>query len=104
MSDIFDEVDEDLRADRARKLMQKYGGLLLAAAVLVVVGVGGYQAWQYREARETARVADIFLAAMRIADGPPGTDRQAAAGRVRRGRSTRAMPATARSPACASRR
>ncbi len=46
LSDIFDEVDEDLRADRARKLLQKYGGLLVGAAVLVVIGVGGFKAWQ----------------------------------------------------------
>lgn len=70
MSDIFDEVDEDLRAERARKLMTRYGGVLVAAAVCVVVAVGGWKAWQAHTARETARVAEIYLSAMRAADGP----------------------------------
>ena len=36
MSDIFAEVDEDLRADRAQKMLKKYGGLLAGAAVVAV--------------------------------------------------------------------
>jgi len=44
------------------KLLQKYGGLLVTAAVAVVLAVGGWQAWRYYEARETARVAQNYLA------------------------------------------
>ncbi|MCW3477026.1 tetratricopeptide repeat protein [Limobrevibacterium gyesilva] len=78
MSDIFDEVSEDLRAERTRKLLRRYAGPLIAAGVLVVAGAGGWQAWKYYEAREAAHVGQSFLAAMRIADGPAGADRQAA--------------------------
>ncbi len=67
MSDIFAEVDEDLRADRAQKMLKKYGGLLAGAAVVVVLGVGAWQAWRSYDARETARVAGIFLEASRAA-------------------------------------
>ncbi len=77
VSDIFDEIDEDLRADRARKLAQRYGGLVVAAALLVVAAVGGFEAWKWYRNRELARVADIYLTAMRASDGSPGTDRQA---------------------------
>lgn len=72
MPDIFDEVEEDLRADRARKLLQRYGGLLIAAAVLVVIGVAGYEAWSQYQAREASKQATVFLAAQRLADGPKG--------------------------------
>ena len=74
MSDIFDEVSEDLRADRTRKLLQRYAGVLVAAALLVVAAVGGRTWWRDHQARENARVADIYLAAMRTA----GTDKPAA--------------------------
>ena len=50
MPDIFDEVNEDLRADRARTLLRRYGGLLAAGALLVVAGAGGWQVWQRHEA------------------------------------------------------
>jgi hypothetical protein len=77
--DIFDEVDEDLRADRARKMLQRYGGLLVFAAVLVVAGAGGWQAWKSHEAKQTAKVAQEFLTALDSAAGPPGDGRTAAA-------------------------
>ena len=70
MPDIFDEVDEDLRADRARKLLQQYGGMIVAAALAVVVGAGAWQGWRWYDARETDRVAAIYIAALRQADGP----------------------------------
>ena len=79
MPDIFDEVDEDLRAERARKLLQRYGGLMVLAAVLVVAAAGGWQAWKWHEAKQTARVAQVFLTALDQAAGPPGDGRTAAA-------------------------
>lgn len=68
VSDIFDEVDEDLRADRTKQLLQRYGWLLVLAAVLVIAASGAWQGWKYYQARETARVSAIYLAAMRDAD------------------------------------
>ena len=78
MPDIFDEVDEDLRAERMRKLLQRYGGLLVLAMALVVAGVGGWQAWKLHEARVNAGVAREFLTALDGAAGPPGDARRAA--------------------------
>ena len=78
MSDIFDEVDEELRADKMRKLLQRYGGLLVAGAVLMTAAVGGWEAWKAYSARETARVAELYIAAAKIADAPAGSDRTAA--------------------------
>lgn len=80
MPDIFDEVAEDLRADRARKMLQRYGGMLIAAAVLVVIAVAGYEAWSQYQARETAKQATAFLTAQRLADGPQGTRAEALPG------------------------
>lgn len=70
MPDIFDEVEEDLRADRARNLLRRYGGAMAAALLLVLVGVGAYEGWNRWRARDTARVATDYIGAMTVADGP----------------------------------
>ncbi len=84
VADIFDEVKEDLRAERAQAMLRRYGAALLVVAVLVIGAVGGWQAWQWVESRRDARAASLYLAAMRDADGiPPAGDaakRTAAAG------------------------
>lgn len=68
--DIFDEVAEDLRAERNRNLLKRYGGLLIAAAVLVIAGVGAYEGWRRYSTGEADKQAAIFLDAQRLADGP----------------------------------
>ena len=40
MADIFDEVNEDLRAERAKQFALRYGWIVALAAVLFVAGVG----------------------------------------------------------------
>lgn len=46
MPDVFDEVEEDLRRDRAERLWKKYGPYLMAAAVALVAATGAYSFWQ----------------------------------------------------------
>src|SRR5947209_6292457 len=70
VADIFDEVSEDLRADRARQLLQRYGYLLIVAAVLVVAGVGGWKWWQAKQRTEQEAVAAAYLNASREASTP----------------------------------
>jgi hypothetical protein len=65
--DIFDEVNEDLRAERAQQLLRRYGGLLVALLVLAIAGVGGWQAWRWYASRESAKVAEVYFAAQRSA-------------------------------------
>lgn len=68
VSDIFAEVDEELRADKAQQMLKKYGAVLIAAAVVVVLAVAGWQAWRAWSAREAARVAGLFLDGMKAAE------------------------------------
>ena len=70
VTDIFDEVSEDLRADRARLLAKRYGWVLVLTAVLIVAGVGGWQAWRWNQIKQADAVATSFLNAMRDAGGP----------------------------------
>ncbi len=67
MVDIFDEVEEDLRAERAQALLKRYGGLLIAAALLVIGAAGGWEAWRWWQAKRDMAAASAFLAAMSTA-------------------------------------
>ncbi len=62
MADIFDEVAEDLRAERARRVWKRYGTAIGAFALAVVLGVGGWQGWRWYDGRQAQAVAASFLA------------------------------------------
>ena len=67
MVDIFDEVEEDLRAERAQALLKRYAGLLVALALLTIGAAGGWQAWRWWQAKRDAAAGTAFLAAMTTA-------------------------------------
>jgi len=68
MSDIFREVDEDLRHEQYKKLWDRFGAYVIALAVLIVVGVGGYKAWEWWERSQAAATGDRFLAALELSE------------------------------------
>ena len=78
MPDIFDEVEEDLRAERAKRLAQRWGGLALGVALVAVAAVGGWQGWHWYEGRNAAQAAETFLTLNRAAERP-GADLAAVA-------------------------
>jgi hypothetical protein len=79
--DIFDEIDEDLRAERAQRLLKRYGGVIVAIALLIVAAAGGWQAWRWWEGRRDVGAAAAYLTAMSTADrlGPEATAARAEA-------------------------
>ena len=72
MPDIFDEVSEDLRAEKAQLLFKRYGWAIAALAVAVVIAAGAWQGWLYYQKKQDAAASDAFLAAMRQAAQPLG--------------------------------
>lgn len=73
MPDIFDEVDQDLRAERARDLLRRYWIFAVAAMVLIVLGIASWEGWQWRQGRLSERAATDFIAAAAFADALPPT-------------------------------
>lgn len=47
MSDVFREVDEDLRNEQLTNLWRRFGALAIGAALLVVAGVAGFKGWTW---------------------------------------------------------
>jgi hypothetical protein len=46
VSDIFREIDEELRRDNFLKLWQRYGRYVIGVVVVVLLAVGGFVAWR----------------------------------------------------------
>lgn len=73
MSDIFREVDEDLRSEQYLKLWDRYGRLLIGAAVGIIVATAVWQAWTWWETRKNEEDSMRFIAALQLfQNGQPG--------------------------------
>jgi hypothetical protein len=82
LPDIFDEVQEDLRAERASSLARRFGGLAAAGVVAVLGGTGAYVWWGQQQQAAADATATRFIAAGKMADTADqalsGLDRSAA--------------------------
>lgn len=78
MSDIFREVEEDVRRERLQKLWKQYGDYVIAAAAVLIIGVAGFKLWQHYEYVQTQKASAAFIAAIESANGGKGADAAAA--------------------------
>lgn len=78
MSDIFQEVDEEIRRERLEKLWKDYGNYIVAALILVLACVGGWRGYVYWQERKAAEAGAAFEAASMLADEGKHTEAQAA--------------------------
>ena len=73
MVDFFNEVEEDLRAERWRELWKKFGPAVLGVAALIVVGVlgfWGYSAWRAKRVAVASEAFDKALKELQAHDSP----------------------------------
>jgi hypothetical protein len=68
VSDIFREVDEEVRREQFKKLWERYGFLLIGLAVLIVAAVGGWRAYDYWQIKQAAAAGSAFEAAATLAE------------------------------------
>ncbi len=84
MSDIFQEVDEEVRRDKAADFWKKYQNMILAAAAVIVLAAAGFRYWQYERERESQAAGDQFQQALaafeagKLDEAKAGLDRIAA--------------------------
>jgi hypothetical protein len=78
VSELFDEVDEEVRREQLKKLWDKYSIYVVALAVLIVAGVGGWRGYQYLEAKKAAEAGAAFDRAAELSDQNKHAEAEAA--------------------------
>jgi len=78
VSDIFQEVDEEVRREQLKKLWQRYGHYLIAACVLIVLGVGAWRGYQWWETKKAGEAGAAFEEAVALAEAGKHQEAEAA--------------------------
>jgi hypothetical protein len=82
VSDIFSEVDEDVRREELAKLWKRYGNLIIGAVILVIAAVGGWRGYQYWLDRKAGEAGAAFDAAIALADAGKHSEAETAFAKV----------------------
>ena len=69
MTEIFREIDEELREDQFKEQWQKYGKYVIAVVALVIAGVAGYKGWESYTANQRNAAAAAYQSALVAASG-----------------------------------
>lgn len=68
MSDIFREVEEDVRRERFQQIWKQYGDYIIAGVALIIIAIAGYELWQRYEESQRLKASETFIAAQQLAD------------------------------------
>jgi hypothetical protein len=68
VSDIFTEVDEEVRREQLKKLWDRYSNYIVAAVILVIAAVAAWRGYDYWQTRRAAEAGSAYDAAARLAD------------------------------------
>jgi hypothetical protein len=68
VSELFNEVDEEVRRDQLKKLWDQYSIYIVAGALLIIAGVGGWRGYQYLEAQKAAEAGVAFDKAVELSE------------------------------------
>lgn len=82
MSEIFNEIDEDLRREQLKKLWNKYSLFIVAGAVLIVASVGGHRAYTHFETKKAAEIGAAFDRAVDLDEAKKYTEAEAAFAKI----------------------
>jgi hypothetical protein len=78
VSDIFQEVDEEVRRERLEQLWKQYGNYIIAALILVLACIAAWRGYVYWQERKAAEAGAAYEAASALADEGKHTEAQAA--------------------------
>ena len=60
MSDIFQEIDEDLRQDKAARLWKAYGKYLIALAIFIILAIASYRFIEHTNEKEREQTSELY--------------------------------------------
>jgi hypothetical protein len=78
VSELFDEVNEEVRREQLKKLWDRYSIYIVAVAFLIIAAVGGWRGYQYLEAQKAAEAGAAFDAAIDLAEQNKHAEAEAA--------------------------
>ena len=78
MSELFDEVDEEVRREQLKKLWDRYSIFIIAGALLIIAAVGSWRAYEYFEAQKAAEAGVAFNAAVDLSEQGKHAEAEAA--------------------------
>jgi len=78
VSELFDEVDEEVRRERLKKLWDEYSIYIIAGALLIIAAVGGWRGYQYLEAKKAAEAGAAFDKAVELSEQNKHAEAEAA--------------------------
>jgi hypothetical protein len=67
MSDIFRDIDEELRRDNLAKIWSRYGAYILGVALAVVLATAAFVGWQHYQTRRALAESIRYAAALDLA-------------------------------------
>ncbi len=71
---LLREVDDELRREQMQKIWQRYNGLILGGAALIVLGVGGYKVIESRRIAATEAAGAEFNSALKLSEASKTDD------------------------------
>jgi hypothetical protein len=78
VSELFDEVNEEVRREQLKKLWDRYSIYIIAGAILIIAAVGGWRGYQYLEAKKAAEAGAAFEAAAELSEQGKHAEAEAA--------------------------
>jgi hypothetical protein len=78
VSELFDEVDEEVRRDQLKRLWDQYSIYIVAGALLIIAGVGGWRGYEYLEANKAAEAGAAFDKAVELSEQNKHAEAEAA--------------------------
>jgi hypothetical protein len=78
VSELFDEVNEDVRREQLKRLWDRYSILIIACALLVVAGVAGWRGYEYVEGKKAAEAGIAFDKAVELSEQNKHAEAEAA--------------------------
>jgi hypothetical protein len=78
VTDIFNEVDEEVRREQLKKIWLRYGNYIVAACLLVIVGLAAWRGYEWMQNKHAAESGAAFEQAAALAESGKTQESEAA--------------------------
>jgi len=82
VSDIFREVDEEVRREQLQKLWDRYQNLVIAGAVLIVLAVAGWRGYEWWTTKKAMEAGSAFEEAIVLSEAGKHAEAEGAFGKI----------------------